>query len=147
MHRGGKAILGRTTRGETKETAEYVAMGTISSVRFLGRWQGELVCLSATAQAQCNNSRPRSVPSITGYLFLTAAREVSGLLSLVPILHLKKKAVGRKFNQVIKAVSGGGGRQTQVIRGDRAHPPKISQRQGCLLSSQKTPSIKPQSPL
>lgn len=51
MHRGGKAIpREKQLEGRDKGTAEYRAMGTISSVRFLeGKRGRELAHLSATA--------------------------------------------------------------------------------------------------
>lgn len=51
VHRGGKAIpREKQLEGTDKGTAEYRAMGTISSVRFLeGKRGRELAHLSATA--------------------------------------------------------------------------------------------------
>lgn len=62
------------------------------------------------------------MPSITElFCFLTAAREVS-IIIISPNFALEKEAVGRKFNQGDKAVSGGGGGKLRFIRGDRALP-------------------------
>lgn len=74
-------------------------MGTISSVRFLegkrvGNWSAYLQL------AHHNNSRPGVCQASQNYFVSLQQPVRSVLLSLVPILHLKKRrAVGRKFSQ------------------------------------------------
>ena len=126
VHRGGKAIPREgQLEGRDKETAEYRAMGTFSSVRFLeGKRGRELVRLSATAPKLIIIIVDPRVCQASQNYFVSLQQPVrSVLLSLVPILHSKKRRQWvENSTKVIKAVSGGGGRQTQVIRGDRALP-------------------------
>ena len=153
VHRGGKAIPREgQLEGRDKETAEYRAMGTITSVRFLeGKRSRELVRLSATApKLIIIIVKPRVCRASQNYLVsLQQPREVS-IIIIIPNFALKKeKAVGRKFNQGDKgckwrrreANSGHSWRQGS------AHLKYHKGGDAYCHHRKEAPSIKPQSPL